>query len=128
MTAALRADFESEPYFGAGWGDAERTATGPLRHGEAGATLFLPLEQGRSYIASLEISGTDTRVMDVTLNGVLVGACDLHTGRPCDIALPAAVVVAGTNTLTLMPPGGTPTPGRVVFTFRGARIAIVRSP
>jgi hypothetical protein len=125
MAATLRADFESEPYFGAGWGDAERTGTGPLRQGEAGATLLLPLEQGRAYLASLDLAAAETR-LDVTLNGVQVGTCDLHTRRPCELALPAAAVVAGINTLAFMPPGSEPTPGHTVFVFRGARIAMVR--
>jgi hypothetical protein len=125
-TASVRADFESEPYFGAGWGDAERTGAGQVRHGEAGATLFLPLEQGWAYRASIDLASPETGALDVTLNGLQVGVCDLHSGRPCEIALPAAAVVPGINTLMLMPPGGEPMPGRGVFTFRGARIAMVR--
>ena len=126
MAAWLSADFESEPYFGAGWGDAQRTGTGPVRQGEAGATLFLPLEQDRAYHASLDLAAVETQALDVTLNGVQVGACELRTGRPCELTFPAAAVVAGINTLTLIPPGGEPTPGRTVFTFRGARIAMIR--
>jgi hypothetical protein len=124
--AILRADFESEPYFGAGWEDAERTGTGPLRHGEGGATLFLPLEQGRSYHVSLDLAAGETQALDVTLNGLQAGACDLRTGRLCELELPAAAVLPGINTLTLVLPGAEPAPGRARFTFRGARIAMVR--
>ena len=126
MAATLRADFESEPYFGAGWGDAQRTDAGPLRQGEAGATLLLPLEPGRAYLASLDLAATEARTLNVTFNGVQVGACDLRAGRPCELALPGTAASAGINTLTLMPPGSEPTPGHTVFTFRGGRFAMVR--
>ncbi len=121
--AWIRADFESEPYFGAGWGDAERTATGPVRRGRDSPTLFLPLEQGSAYRVSLDLAAAGTRALDVTLNGLQVGACDLHGGRLCELTLPAAAVIEGINTLSLgsASPGGAP-----VFTFRGARIAMVR--
>jgi hypothetical protein len=125
--AVLKADFESEPYFGAGWGDANRTPTGPSRDGEDGATLLLPLEQGRTYRAFLDLIAAETVTLDVTLNGVHVGECDPHAGRPCEVALPAVSVRNGTNTLMLsLHNVAAQARQRSMFTFRGARIAVVR--
>jgi hypothetical protein len=126
-TAVLDADFESEPYFGAGWGDANRTPTGPSRDGEDGATVFLPLEQGRGYRASLEMAAAETVTLDVTLNGVHVGECDPHGARPCDVTLPEVVVRRGINTLMLsLRDVATRGQQRPLFTFRRARIAALR--
>ena len=125
--AVLKADFESEPYFGAGWGDANRTPTGPSRDGEDGATVFLPLEQGRGYRASLDLAAAETVTLDVTLNGVHVGECDPHGGRPCELALPALIVRNGINTLMLsLRDAAAQAQRRPLFTFRGARIAALR--
>jgi hypothetical protein len=119
----LKADFESEPYFGAGWGDANRTPTGPSRDGEDGATVFLPLEQGRGYRALLDLGAAETVTLDVTLNGVHVGECDPHEGR-CELALPAVIVRHGINTLMLSLRDAPARPHQgPLFTFRGARIA-----
>jgi hypothetical protein len=123
-TAVLEPDFESEPYFGAGWGDANPTPTGPSRDGEDGATVFLPLEQGRGYHASLDLAAAETVTLDVTLDGVHVGECNPNGGRPCEVALPAAIVRRGINTLMLSVRDAAPRgQQRAVFTFRGARIA-----
>ena len=56
-------------YFGAGWTDAQRTAAGPVRHGEDGATLLLPLERGVAYRLLLDLvaTGNDALDLDVTL-------------------------------------------------------------
>ena len=122
----LEADFESEPYFGAGWGDANRTPTGPSRDGEDGATLFLPLEHGRGYRASLDLAAAGTVTLEVTLNSGHVGECDAHRQWPCEVTLPAVVVRRGINTLMLSlrdaAPRGQQHP---LFTFRGARIVVV---
>jgi hypothetical protein len=120
----LEPDFESEPYFGAGWGDANRTPTGPSRDGEDGATVFLPLEQGRGYRAWLDLAAAEPVTLDVTLNGVQVAECNPHGGRRCKVALPAVIVRGGINTLMLSLRDAAP-PGRPrgMFTFRGARIA-----
>jgi Protein of unknown function (DUF2723) len=59
-SGVLRPDFESEAYFGAGWTDAQRTPTGPVRRGEDGATLFLPLDRGVTYRLLLDLAVTDT--------------------------------------------------------------------
>jgi hypothetical protein len=120
--AVLQPDFESEPYFGAGWGDANRSPTGPSRDGEDGATVFLPLEQGRGYRASLALAAAGPVTLDVTLNGVHVGECDPH-GRPCDVALPAVIVRNGMNTLMFSLRDAARAPQRPLFRFLGARIA-----
>jgi hypothetical protein len=123
----LKADFESEPYFGAGWGDANRTPTGPSRDGEDGATVFLPLEQGRGYRAFLDLAAAETVMLDVTLNGVHVGECEPHGGRPCEVALSPVIVRNGINTLMLSLRDTAPRPHqRPLFTFRGARITALR--
>jgi hypothetical protein len=103
-SGVLRPDFESEAYFGAGWSDAQRTATGPVRRGEDGATLFLPLEPGVAYRLLLDLVPTnpdDAFDVDVTLNGVSLGACRPHDTGACNLLVPPAAVVAGTNTLRL---------------------------
>jgi Protein of unknown function (DUF2723) len=120
----LQPDFESEPYFGAGWGDANRSPTGPSRDGEDGATVFLPLEQGRGYRALLALAAAEPVTLDVTLNGVHVGECDPH-GRPCDVALPAVIVRNGMNTLMFSRRDAARAPHRPLFRFLGGRIAAV---
>ena len=122
----LRADFESEASFGAGWTDAQRTATGPVRRGEEGATLFLPLERGHGYRLRLDLDVTDTNDpfdLDVALNGLPLGTCR-SSAAACDLFLPPASIVAGVNTVRLSPSRGSP-PGPVRFIFREARIQIV---
>lgn len=133
-SGVLRPDFESEVYFGAGWTDAQRTATGPVRRGEDGATLFLPLERGVAYRLLLDVAATDTgseraaasdpRDLDVTLNGLPLGTCRPHAAGVCTLLLPPAAVVAGTNTVRLSLARGSP-PGPVRLTFREARIQMV---
>ena len=125
MNAVLKPDFESEPYFGAGWSDANRTATGPSRDGEDGAAVFLPLEQGHGYRASLDLTAAESVTLDVTLNGVHVGECDPH-GRPCDVTLPAVIVRNGVNTLMFSLRDAARAHQRPLFRFLGARIAALR--
>jgi hypothetical protein len=118
----LRADFESEVYFGAGWTDAQRTATGPVRRGEEDATLFLPLERGVAYRLLLDLAADQPFNVDVTLNDVPVGTCRPHAVGACNLLLPPSGVVAGTNTVRLSPPRGSP----ARLTFREARLQIVQ--
>ena len=94
-TARLRPDFESEAWFGAGWGDAERTPTGPVRRGASGATLLLPLAAGRDYRLSMDLEGADASVL---VNGNPAGVC---TAAACDVLLPAAAIRNGVNEVTL---------------------------
>jgi hypothetical protein len=119
--AVLRPDFESEPYFGAGWGDAERTPAGPVRYGDDRATLFLPLEQGRNYRLSLDLAADASASLEVTLNGVHAGRCDPHAAQPCELSLPPAGIRDGVNTLMLSLAGEKRNRSHV-FTLRGARI------
>ena len=121
----LRPDFESEAYFGAGWTDAQRTPTGPVRRGEDGATLFLPLERGVAYRLLLDLAADDAVDWDVSLNGLALGVCRPHAAGACDLLLPPATIVAGTNTIRLSPVRGSSSrPVRV--TFREARLQIVQ--
>ena len=124
-TGVLRADFESEPYFGAGWGDAMRTPTGAVRQTRRDAALFLPLEQGQAYRGSLDLAADEFMELSLTLNGAPVGTCDPHAPKPCEVLLPSATVRQGLNTLLVSVPGGELTRSRVL-TFRGARISRVR--
>jgi hypothetical protein len=101
--AHLRADFESEAWFGAGWSDAQRTPTGPVRRGENGAVLLLPLSPGRDYGLWLDLEGKTRAV--VTLNGQPAGICE---PGGCEIRLPAAGVRDGVNEVAFsMDPGAT---------------------
>ena len=125
--ASLRADFESEAYFGAGWGDAERSPTGPVRRGEDGASLFLPLEAGRDFRMALDLSADvalPLMKLMLTLNGFQVGDCDAHGRTPCTVTLPSVLVRRGVNTLTLSP--DLTGRQRQPFIFRGARIEKIR--
>jgi hypothetical protein len=123
-SGVLRPDFESEAYFGAGWSDAQRTATGPVRRGEEGATLFLPLARGVAYRLLLDLAADQPFDVDLTLNGVPVGACRPQAAGACDLLLPPAAIVEGTNTLRLSPARGA-SADPVRLTFREARIQIV---
>jgi hypothetical protein len=121
-SGVLRPDFESEAYFGAGWTDAQRTATGPVRRGEDGATLFLPLERGVTYRLLLDLAADIPSDIDVALNGVPMGTCRPHA---CDLLLTPSAIVAGTNAVRLSLARPAPA-GPVRLTFREARIQIVR--
>lgn len=118
----LRPDFESEAYFGAGWGDAQRTATGPVRRAGRRATLLLPLEDGYRYHASFDIVAAATASLDVTLNGNAVGTCDLRETVLCEVDLPRGMARNGVNTLSLTARGSEAPSQGSLLTFRGARI------
>jgi hypothetical protein len=119
--AVLRPDFESEPYFGAGWSSADRTATGHARHGSSGAALLLPLETAYSYRLSFDFAVPEPAIIDATANGVAVGTCELRDQSPCELDLPPAALRDGANVLKLSvrdsSRGGAP------LTFRGARLS-----
>ena len=114
--AVLRPDFESEAYFGPGWGDVEQTATGRVRRGEDRATLLLPLQRGYDYRVFLDLAGATGTRIDIAFNNDAIGACALGSGVPCEVALPRGAVRDGTNTLTLTTQGSSP------MTFQSAQI------
>lgn len=125
--AVLRPDFESEPYFGAGWGDAQRTPAGPQRQGVDGATLFLPLHPGRNYRLALDLAAAEPLVLAMALNGTPLGTCDPLARAPCELEVPAAAVHDGLNRLSVRVPGSDA--GSKAFTLRRVGItATGRSP
>jgi hypothetical protein len=124
--AVVRPDFDSEAYFGAGWGDSERTATGRVRRGESRATLLLPLAPTHAYQVTLDVVSSGTH-LEITLNGVAAGRCDLRNGLPCTFTLPPTGIRDGVNALTLSILGAAHSdPAIPVLVFQGARI--VRTP
>ena len=99
--AVLRADFESEAYFGAGWGMAERTPLGTIRRGAGSTSLLVPLRAGRACRVTLE--GTAPSAVDVTINGSAAGSCDLNQDSRCEIEISAAAARQGLNSIRLTP-------------------------
>jgi len=122
--AAVRPDFESEAYFGSGWRDSERISTGRIRRADGRATLLLPLAAGYSYRVSLDFGSTPAR-LDASLNGEMVGRCELGERTACDVVLPSRIVRDGVNSLILTTVPVSPS-GPAPLIFQGARI--VRRP
>ena len=122
--AAVRPDFESEAYFGSGWRDSERTPTGRVRRADGRATLLLPLAAAYSYQLSLDFATTPAR-LDASLNGEMVGTCELGERTACDVELPSRIVRDGVNSLTLTAVPLSPS-GPAPMMFQGAHI--VRRP
>ena len=122
--AAVRPDFESEAYFGSGWGDSERTPTGRVRRADGRATLLLPLAAGYRYQLSLDFASTPAR-LDASLNGEMIGTCELGERTACDVVLPSRIVRDGVNSLTLTAVPLSPS-GPAPMMFQGAHI--VRRP
>jgi hypothetical protein len=117
-TGTLRADFESEACYGAGWRGAERNEAGPLRRGENVATLLLPLARGFSYHLALDLSSAGNAPVALTLDGYLVGRCDLEGGTRCALDLPPTALGGEVSALTLERLG----PPQPALLFRGARL------
>jgi hypothetical protein len=116
-SAVLKPDFESEAYFGAGWGDAELTPAGRLRRAAERATLFLPLEPRHSYAISLYLGGEPRTRTVLAFNGRDLATCELDVGSVCELTVPAAALNEnGLNTLVLSQPGSR-------LTFYRARVA-----
>jgi hypothetical protein len=117
----LRADFESEAYYGAGWSGAERNEAGALRRGEEAATLLLPLASGFSYHLGLDVTATDGAGVTLFLNGRAVGTCD--TRRACEVTLPAALLQTDDmSALTFVRTGEAGERRGPALVFRGARL------
>ena len=122
----LRPDFEAESYFGAGWGGAERTRNGPVRHSGGTGALLLPLHGDYQYRVSLDVVAATTTTMDVVVNAERVGSCEVGSGAPCDVTLQPPVLKDGLNVMTLSTRPAAPDRQSAQFTFRGARI--IRTP
>ena len=80
-SGALRTDFESEAYYGAGWGGAERNQAGSFRRAQARSTLLLPLERGFEYHVALDLSADGAAQIAAVLDGDPVGICDVRGQR-----------------------------------------------
>jgi hypothetical protein len=119
--AVVRPDFESESYFGAGWSDIDRVATGRVRHGSSGAALLLPLDAAASYRLTLDLAAAEPTTIDVSVDDVAMATCEVRDHMPCDVAVPAVARRAAVTALTLSVHG--PSRGGVPLTFRGVRIA-----
>jgi hypothetical protein len=117
--AVVRPDFESESYFGAGWSDVERAATGRVRHGSSGAALLLPLDAAHSYRLTLDLAAAAQTTVDVNADDEAIGTCEVRDRVPCEVAVPPGARRAVTA-LTLSVRGPRE---RAPLTFRGARIA-----
>jgi hypothetical protein len=121
-TGVLKADFESEAYFGAGWSDAERNPAGSLRRGEGAATLLLPLPREFSYRIVLDLASADESGVAIGVDGQPLETCTLRGTTRCDVTLPAALVRGGVTAITLERIGA-PSSGRgPALIFRGARL------
>ncbi len=119
----LRADFESEAYYGPGWSGAERNEAGALRRGEHSATLLLPLARRFSYHLVLDMTSADGAAVALTLNGQPVGTCDMAGKRTCEVTIPAALVRDDVGALTLARTGSAGAHRGPALIFRGARLS-----
>jgi hypothetical protein len=119
-TGALRTDFESEAYYGAGWGNPERDHTGSFRRAQVRSTLLLPLERGFSYHVALDLSAEGKAQIAAMLNGEPVGICDLRGDAGCELTLPGTASGETVSALTLVRTGTHQESQRL--RFRGARI------
>jgi hypothetical protein len=123
----LRPDFEAESYFGAGWGGAERTHSGVVRHSDGDGTLLLPLDAGYRYRVSLDVVSAKAAAIDVSVNGARIGSCEIGRGTPCELTLERPAVRDGVNAVRLSPhPPDDRGERRSGLTFRGARIGRTR--
>src|SRR5262249_60737314 len=118
--AVVRPDFESQPYFGAGWSGIDRVPTGGVRHGSSGATLLLPLEAASSYRLTLDLAASEPTTINVSADDVIAGACEVRDHVPCEVAVPPGARRAAVTAVTLSVRG--PARRDVLLTFRGARI------
>src|SRR5262245_3279285 len=119
--AVVRPDFESESYFGAGWSAVDRVATERVRHGSSGATLLLPLDAASSYRLTLDLATVEATTIDVSVDHVAIGTCEVRDHVPCEVAVPPGARRAAVTALTLAVRG--PARGGVPLTFRRARLA-----
>jgi hypothetical protein len=111
--AVVTPDFDGEAYFGAGWSNAERVPNGYVRRSDNGGTLLLPLAEAWGYKLWLDLVGTGR--IEVSLNRMLFGVCELPDPAPCEVTVPPGWMLDGINAVTISAPGGP-------VTFQGARI------
>jgi Protein of unknown function (DUF2723) len=119
-SGVLRTDFESEAYYGPGWGDPERNQAGSFRRADARSTLLLPLERGFSYHVALDLSSEDEVTVAAALNGDPVGGCDVRGHAGCELTLPQRAVRGAVSALTIVQTATGHESRRLMF--RGARI------
>jgi hypothetical protein len=121
-TGTLKADFESEAYYGPGWNGAERNQAGSVRHGDTRAALLLPLPRGFTYRIALDLSWEGDVPVTAALNGHPLGTCEAHHGGPCELVLGPGTLEEGVSVLVLerLTAGA---PARRPLIFRGARIS-----
>jgi hypothetical protein len=119
--AVLRPDFESEPYFGTGWSEVERVATGRVRHGSSGAVLLLPIDAAYSYRLTLDLAAAEPTTIDVSADDVAIGTCAVRDRVPCEVVVPPGARRAPVTALTLLVRG--PARASARLTFQGARIS-----
>ena len=96
----LQADFESEAFFGAGWGGVERRRDGAARRGENGATLLLPLDANARYRGTFAVASDAPRDVVVVVNGTTVGTCRVDGTALCDAPVPASGEITTVRFLT----------------------------
>jgi hypothetical protein len=118
--AVLKPDFESEPYFGAGWSGVDRTPNGRVRHGSNGAALLLPLDAGFEYRLSLDLAAAEPATMDVIVNDVAAGTCEIRERSACEIGMPSATLRSGVNAVKLSV--RSPRGNGAILTLHGARL------
>lgn len=122
--ARLLADFESEAFFGSGWGGAQRSPSGVSRRGRSGATLLLPLDSGFAYRLVMDLDSVGPGDWRILVNGAAAGGCRLQGIGRCEVVLPAALVQPGVTALTLVDATSDQSAG---ITFLGARLARERA-
>ena len=87
LRGVYRTDFESEAYYGAGWGGAERNQAGSFRRPQARSTLLLPLERGFEYHVALDLSADGAAQIAAVFDGDPVGICDVRVNTGCGLTL-----------------------------------------
>jgi Protein of unknown function (DUF2723) len=118
----LKADFESEAYYGAGWSGAERNDAGPFRRGEQAATLLLPLTGPFTYHVSLDVTSANEASIALAVDGQPAGTCEPRLNVRCVLTLPVTALRAGVTALTLERIGPPHDPRGPAMIFRGARL------
>jgi len=120
--AVVKADFEAEAYFGAGWSAPQHTPTGPVRRAAERATLLLPLDDGSASAILFDFASMPAGGLEILADGTNVGRCGAETGASCEVTIPAG---RGIRAITVVSESSALQAGSLMF--RGARIRRVRS-